>query len=58
MTTYLDQAQTGIWDVPASFLPASYFQGITAAGGIATLLPPQPVDPEIADRVLDRLDGW
>ncbi|MEZ0364656.1 gamma-glutamyl-gamma-aminobutyrate hydrolase family protein [Mycobacterium sp. pUA109] len=57
MTTYLDQAQTGVWDVPASFLPASYFQGITAAGGIATLLPPQPVDPEIAEGVLDRLDG-
>jgi putative glutamine amidotransferase len=57
MTTYLDQAQTGIWDVRASFLPAAYFQGITMAGGIAALLPPQPVDPEIADRMLDSLDG-
>lgn len=57
MTTYLDQAQTGIWDVPASFLPASYFEGITAGGGIAVLLPPQPVDPGIAERVLDGLDG-
>lgn len=57
MTTYLDQARTGIWDVRASFLPAAYFQGITLAGGIATLLPPQPVDAEIARRVLDGLDG-
>jgi putative glutamine amidotransferase len=57
LTTYLDQAQTGVWDVPASFLPAVYFQGITAAGGVAVLLPPQPVDPDIADRVLDGLDG-
>jgi putative glutamine amidotransferase len=57
MTTYLEQAQTGIWDVRASFLPAAYFQGVTMAGGVAVLLPPQPVDPDIAERVLDRLDG-
>ncbi|MGH3563524.1 MAG: gamma-glutamyl-gamma-aminobutyrate hydrolase family protein, partial [Mycobacterium sp.] len=57
LTTYLDQAQTGVWDVRASFLPAGYFQGITAAGGIAVLLPPQPVNPGIAARVLDGLAG-
>ncbi|MGH3632808.1 gamma-glutamyl-gamma-aminobutyrate hydrolase family protein [Mycobacterium sp.] len=57
MTTYLDQAQTGIWDVRASFLPAAYFQGVTLTGGVATLLPPQPVDVDIANRVLDGLDG-
>jgi putative glutamine amidotransferase len=43
--------------VRASFLPAGYFQGITAAGGIAVLLPPQPVDSDIAARVLDGLGG-
>ena len=57
LTTYLEQAQTGVWNVPAGFLPASYFQGITMAGGIALLLPPQPVDSDIAERVLDGLDG-
>ncbi|MGC2655908.1 MAG: gamma-glutamyl-gamma-aminobutyrate hydrolase family protein [Mycobacterium sp.] len=57
MTTYLDQAQTGIWDVPASFLPAVYFEGVTLAGGVAVLLPPQPVDADIANLVLDGLDG-
>jgi putative glutamine amidotransferase len=57
LTTYLNQAQTGVWDVRASFLPAVYFQGITAAGGVAVLLPPQPVDRDIAERVLDGLDG-
>lgn len=57
MTTYLDQARAGVWDVPAGFLPACYFAGITAAGGIAVLLPPQPVDPQIADTVLDGLDA-
>jgi putative glutamine amidotransferase len=57
MTTYLERAQTGIWDVRASFLPQIYFEGVTRAGGIAVLLPPQPVDEAIADRVLDGLDG-
>jgi putative glutamine amidotransferase len=57
LTTYLEQAQTGVWDVPASFLPKVYFEAVTKAGGIAVLLPPQPVDEAIADRVLDGLDG-
>lgn len=57
LTTYLEQAQTGVWDVPASFLPKVYFDAVTKAGGIAVLLPPQPVDAQIASRVLDGLDG-
>lgn len=57
LTTYLEQAQTGVWDVPASFLPQVYFDAVTRAGGIAVLLPPQPVDAAIADEVLDALDG-
>jgi putative glutamine amidotransferase len=57
LTTYLNRVQTGVWDVQAGFLSAIYFEGVTAAGGVAVLLPPQPVDPEIAERVLDGLDG-
>lgn len=57
LTTYLEQAQQGVWDVPASFLPKQYFEAVNLAGGIAVLLPPQPVDAEIANRVLDSLDG-
>ncbi|AKN17607.1 gamma-glutamyl-gamma-aminobutyrate hydrolase family protein [Mycobacterium haemophilum] len=57
LTAYLEQVHTGIWDVPAGYLPADYFQGVTMAGGIAVLLPPQPVDPEIAGHALDGLDG-
>jgi putative glutamine amidotransferase len=57
LTTYLQQAQTGVWDVRASFLPAAYLDAVTNAGGIAVLLPPQPVAPNIVDTVLDRLDG-
>jgi putative glutamine amidotransferase len=57
LTTYLERAQTGVWDVPASFLPQAYFEAVNRAGGIAVLLPPQPVDEDIASRVLDGLDG-
>ena len=57
LTTYLEQSRTGVWDVPAAFLPQVYFDSVIQAGGIAVLLPPQPVDAAIADRVLDGLDG-
>lgn len=55
LTTYLEQSVTGVWDVQASFLPRIYVDGVTAAGGVAALLPPQP--PEGAEQMLDRLDG-
>ena len=57
LTTALEQAKTGVWNVPASFLPKAYIQAVNRAGGIALLLPPQPVDSTIANRVLDGLDG-
>jgi putative glutamine amidotransferase len=57
LTTYLQQAQTGVWDVQATLLPAIYLQGVNLAGGTGVLLPPQPVDASVADRVLDGLDG-
>ncbi len=57
LTTYLQQAQTGVWNVRASFLPAIYIEGVTLAGGIPLLLPPQPVDDEIAARVIDGIDA-
>ena len=37
-----------MWDMHASFLPGVYLDGVSLAGGIAALLPPQPVDDEIA----------
>ena len=57
LTTYLEQAQTGVWDVQAAFLPKVYFEAVNRAGGIAVLLPPQPVDAVIAGRILDGIDG-
>lgn len=57
LTTYLQQAQTGVWDVRASFLPAIYFEGVGLAGGISVLLPPQPADDAVAERIVSGLDG-
>jgi putative glutamine amidotransferase len=57
VTTYLERAQTGVWDVPAAFLPKVYFDAVSRAGGIVVLLPPQPAGPGVAERVLDGLDG-
>lgn len=55
ITTYLERAQQGVWDVRAAFLPEQYLTGVTAAGGIALLLPPQ--DPEAADAAIAGMDG-
>ena len=57
ITSYLEQAQTGVWDVQAAFLPKVYIDGVTEAGGVAVLLPPQPATPAIARAVLAGLDG-
>ena len=57
VTTYLERTQTGVWDVPASFLPKAYLDAVTDAGGIAVLLPPQPASREIARTVVSALDG-
>lgn len=57
LTTYLEQAKQGVWDVRAAFLPEQYFSAVTASGGIAVLLPPQPEPDAAAEAVLDGLDG-
>lgn len=57
LTTYLEQAKQGVWDVRAAFLPQQYFDAVTASGGIAVLLPPQPAPGGAASAVLDGLDG-
>ena len=57
LTTYLEQARSGVWDVPAAFLPKVYFEAVTRAGGTVVLLPPQPIDDDAADAILDGVDG-
>jgi len=57
VTTYLEQARTGVWDVRSAVLPEVYLKSVTDAGGIAVLLPPQPPTPEAVERVLDTVDA-
>ncbi len=55
LTTYREPARWGVWDEPADLLPASYARSVTAAGGVAMLLPPSPGGS--VDAVLDGLHG-
>ncbi|MEU4496138.1 gamma-glutamyl-gamma-aminobutyrate hydrolase family protein [Streptomyces sp. NPDC023998] len=55
VTTYLEPAKWGVWEMPAALLPAGYPRLVQAAGGLATLLPPD--DPAAAESVVARLDG-
>jgi len=57
LTTYRQPAVSGVWDVEAAFLPAQYIDGVTQAGGIALLLPPQPVEDASVAAMLDRIDA-
>ena len=57
LTTYLQQAQTGVWDVHASFLPAIYIEGVNLAGGTRDAAAAASRRRRIAERVLDGLDG-
>lgn len=57
LTTYLQRAQTGVWDVSAALLPEVYLTAVELAGGVCILLPPQPFDDAVIARVLDGVDG-
>jgi putative glutamine amidotransferase len=53
ISAYSEQARWGVWDRQATLLPQNYVDHVTAAGGVAVLLPPVPGIEAIAD----RLDG-
>ncbi|WP_406001860.1 gamma-glutamyl-gamma-aminobutyrate hydrolase family protein [Streptomyces sp. NBC_00829] len=55
VTTYLEPARWGVWDMPAALLPAGYPRMVQAAGGLAALLPPD--DPAHAESAVARLDA-
>lgn len=57
ITTYLEQAQSGVWDVRACFLPEVYIKAVTENGGIAVALPPQEIGQPEAQRILSSLDA-
>jgi putative glutamine amidotransferase len=54
ITSYLEQARWGVWDVPAAVLPFRYVERVEAAGARAVVLPPTTTG---VDDVLGRLDA-
>jgi putative glutamine amidotransferase len=57
LTSYRQRGQTGVWDTEMAILPASYLEGVTRAGGIAVILPPQEISSGDARNLLAGLDG-
>lgn len=59
VTTYVERARQGVWDVPAVYLQYQYVELVARAGGTAVLLPPSPGAPSAsaADEVLERVDA-
>ncbi len=54
ITSYVEQARWGVWDLPAVVLPFRYVERVEAAGGRAVVLPPTAAAD---DAVLERLDA-
>src|SRR4051794_11964357 len=57
ITSYLDRAQSGVWDLEAVFLPWGYGESFVKAGAAVITLPPQRALPDAVSAVLDRLDA-
>jgi putative glutamine amidotransferase len=53
----LEHAQWGAWSRPAALLPYEYLREIQRAGGLALMIPPDPVLEAEPDDILDQLDG-
>jgi putative glutamine amidotransferase len=57
VTTYVERARQGVWDVPAAYLQYDYVELVTRAGGVPVLLPPPGAGSTPAGEVLDRVDA-
>ena len=55
--TALEQARWSVWDEEAMLLPRSYVTAVQRAGGLAVLLPPDPVATEDPGQLLELIDG-
>lgn len=53
ISTYVEDARWGVWNVPAALLPMAYVDGVAAAGGLPVLLPQNGDDPS----ALSAVDG-
>ena len=55
ISTYVEAARWGVWELDAALLPVGYPRLVQRAGGLAAMLPPD--DPEHAAAAVARLDG-
>ncbi|NGO15042.1 gamma-glutamyl-gamma-aminobutyrate hydrolase family protein [Streptomyces sp. HC44] len=55
VSTYLESARWGVWELEAALLPIGYPRLVRSAGGLAAMLPPD--DPAHAAAAVARLDG-
>jgi putative glutamine amidotransferase len=54
ITTYVEPASWGQWNLPAALIPYAYVRGVESAGGRALLVPPAE---DGIEETLDALDG-
>ncbi|MDQ1642972.1 MAG: putative glutamine amidotransferase [Actinomycetota bacterium] len=54
ITSYVEQAKWGVWDLPAVLLPFRYVEQVEAAGARAVVVPPSS---EGAEELVERLDA-
>ena len=57
LSTYRTPGQMTIYDTELAVLPAQYIEAVTRAGGLAVMIPPQPLTPDQATSLLQGLDG-
>lgn len=57
LSTYRTHGQMTIYDTALAVLPAQYIETVTRAGGVAVMIPPQPLNNDQATSVLSGLDG-
>jgi len=53
----LEQAQWGVWDLPAVVVAANYLDALWAEGARTLVIPPDPALADDPDSVLGRIDG-
>jgi putative glutamine amidotransferase len=57
MCAALERARWSVWDLQAMLLPSNYIEAIQRAGGLALMLPVDPLLAEDPSEALDLIDG-
>ncbi len=57
MCVALERARWSVWDQQAMLLPSNYVEAVQRAGGLALMLPVDPLAVKDPSEILDMLDG-